>query len=362
MNFTIPADVLLRAARLAKKTSGKFGPQLGVLFQGGGSKLVLTSGDGTLALRQTLDVPSVGQEMVVPAEDLARAAEIFTGEVTAKLHAEKKRWVLTSAGKRRAELPIVLAPDRTDAPRFPNAPDKARTLYANALRTAIERTRCAVSSDAARPHLCQMHLEFCGEALRAAATNGKFMVVYGDLGPQPDDAVGVPAAMFAPLLALLPAEGTVRFAWNGTTMVVDGEGWSVAHGLMEAKFPGWRFVLDGASNHKITLRTEAAELAREVKAASTLARASSALIAEIDDGTIGLCGDGDDGQSASELDVELTPRFAKLRIGISADQTLDVLGSLPPGPIEVGFGAELDPYSIVPGDKSGVAILMPWRV
>lgn len=355
MKFTAPSAILARAAELAKKTSAKHAPFDRVLLQGG-AQLVLTSRTSSLALRQVIDVPALGEEIVVPADALARDTAKLSGEVTAKIDPAKACMVL-AAKPRRFVLPM--STDTEVAPRMPVMGDVSREVFAGTLRTALERVKHAVCLDDTRAHLNGVLIEAHGDALRSVATNGHYMSIYGNRAAGAEASWLFPLAMIAPLLDLLPESGAVRVRWTESHLSVEGAGWTLTQSRFVGEFPTWsQIVPQGAAPVRVT--TDARALGAEIGAAFSLAEKHLVRF-DLADGTLHVHGESHGREASTELAVDAEPRTAKMRFAVNGEYLLAVLGSLPAGECTVGLSAALEPLTVTPADGSSLSVLMPMR-
>lgn len=354
MIFSCESSDLLRAATLAKKHSDD------VAVFAPGDALTITTRKGSLVLRQTLTCAARGEPLTIAADDFARAAKALVGTVAAKMNAEGTRWML-AAGKRRAETG-AMAP-REIPPVIPSG-GEPRTLDAMALRAAIERVVVACSGDVTRPHLCGVQLEFYGDRLQSVATNGHWLMVYGEHAAEPTATLLLPAPLVAVLLDMLPLEGGVVLTAGPSTITVEGAGWAVSHGATEATFPSWRMIVP--AGRSLTIHADRDALAAEVSAVAQttkVLKGSSGVAFTVDGDLAALRSDDGDREGDSSIEVKTQPSGAKGAFGINSGYLLDALRSMPAGDVAFSMsGGELDPLVLEPSDSSGVAVLMPVRV
>lgn len=359
MNFSCPAPLLARAADLAKRCSAKYAPFDRVQLTPG-PQLTITSSAGLLSLRQTIDVPAHGAPMLVSADDFARCAKLFSGEVTAKVDDKRARFVL-AAKPRRSE--IQYASDTADAPKMPAHDGEGREVYASALRTAIERVKHAAHTDSARSHIHGVQLEFFGEAVRSVATNGIGLSSHGALAGEPEAHIFVPMQALPLLFEILPESGAVRIARATGRIFFEGAGWQLAVAAPDAEFPGWRHVIPSPRAERIVVNTKAlaAELSATLAGAEDKGESSGMVRITLDAGTLRIRGESSEREAETELAVDSTPADLRAKFAVAAPLLLAALAPLPAGECTIGFEGPLDPLTLEPADKSSLSVLMPMR-
>lgn len=271
MNFTVASSALSKAAALAKKHAS-------MVRLDGGSELALVCRNGPLTLRQTVAIPAVGESAHVSTDDLARVAKTLTGTLTVRPHNDRTRLAFT-AGKRRAEAGLIDGIDVLPA-ELPEAVGVARVLDAATFRTLLTRVRAGSSNDVARPHLCGVLLEYGDERLLSVATQGHWLIAFGDASVEYPTKLLLPGALVAVLLDMLPTEGTVALSVSASAILVVGDGWAVAHAMLDATFPAWRQNIP--AGRSLTLHVERDAFIAEV--AAVLGIVESLVVFTIDGG------------------------------------------------------------------------------
>lgn len=360
MKFSAPAAELARAADLAKRCSAKYAPFDRVLITPG-PQLSITSASGVAVLRQTIEVPAQGEPLSVPANDFARAAGLFSGEVACAIDAKKARLAF-AAKPRRSEIQFALVTNDYEAPRLPAHGD-TRDVLAAPLREAIERVKHAVCGDATRPHIHGVLVELVGDRVRALAANPAGLSVFGSLEGEPDAAMFLPAPLLPLLIDLLPEGGAVQFAQTPSHLIFEGRGWTLAGAKAAGEFPGWRHILPQkrAESFSVLTRALTAELAATLAGAESGGDASGRVHLAIEGGLMRLRGSSSDREAESELAVTPTPGDLAARLAISAPLLMGVLGAISTDECTVGLEGPLDPITVTPSDGSALSVLMPMR-
>lgn len=359
MNFTAPAALLARAADLAKRCSAKYAPLDRVLLTPG-PQLTITSSAGLLSLRQTIDVPAHGPAVLVPADDFARCAKLFSGEVVAKIDEKKARFTL-AAKPRRSE--IQYTSDTSGAPKMPTHDGETREVYANALRVAIERVKHAATTDAALSHMHGVRAEFIGDGVRAVAASNRGLTAHGALAGDPEAHVFLPMQSLPLLSELLPDSGSVRVARSEGRAFFEGAGWLLSIAAPAGEYPAWRAYIPEARKARILVDAKAlaSELAVTLAGAEDKGDTSGRVHIALDAGTLRIRGESTEREAETELAVDSEPAGLRAKFSIAAPILLGALGALPPGDCSIGVDTELAPITVEPADKSSLSVLMPMR-
>jgi DNA polymerase III subunit beta len=243
------------------------------------------------------------------------------------------------------------------------------TLSAGELRTLIDRTRFAISTEETRYYLNGIYLHATdsgGKAmLRAVATDGHRLAQV-EL-PLPSGAKGMPGVI-VPRKTVLElaklvedADGEVRIELSPSKIRVSTARVVLTSKLIDGTFPDYERVIPQGNDKKMEVDNTA--FAQAVDRVSTLSSDKGrAVKLTITDGKLILSvNNPDSGSATEELPVEYG--FDPLEIGFNARYLLDISGQLESGTAEFQLADPGSPTMVRDGkDVSALYVLMPMRV
>jgi DNA polymerase-3 subunit beta len=340
-----------------------------VLIEAKDGKLALSATDMDLAIRE--EVPAeVGKAASTTAAahtlyDIVRklpegsqvALELASGGGQLTLRAGRARFSLSCLPV--DEFPVMSAGELPH--NF--------TLEAASLRSLIDRTRFAISTEETRYYLNGIYLHAAKadrtEFLRAVATDGHRLARFQM--PLPDGAKGVPGVIVprkavnevrklieetTEAVEVSLSETRVRFAFDSVVLTSK---------LIDGTFPDYERVIP-ADNDKV-MEVNPREFAQAVDRVSTISKDQSrAVKLALARGTLTLSASGQDTGSATE-EIEVGYAGDGLEIGFNARYLLDIAQQIEGDGCQFVMADAASPTIVRDGaDASALYVLMPMRV
>ncbi|AWT46702.1 MerR family transcriptional regulator [Streptomyces actuosus] len=226
------------------------------------------------------------------------------------------------------------------------------------LAAALDAVRFAAGSDPDLPMLAGVLFDIEGAALSVAATDRYRMAVAriastGYDGPRVQAIVPLPLA--DAMRALLDGEEQVRLALDGDRVSLTAGDRQTAGRCLDHDFPDYRRLVQLPEGRRAVVGTAALQEAlksgpvrRGELSKQDGEHCDVSVLRVVDDGTVTLCEDGDEGQD----DVAVNRRFL-----------LDALTAGDRDELILEFGAPTAPIAIRrPDDERALSILMPVRL
>lgn len=373
MKFAVDRDALLKSLSHVQSAVERRNtvPILGnvkLAADQAGGRLLLTTTDMELEINETLAVSvTAGGATTVPAHTLFEIIRKLPDTSKVELALDEKGTTVTvKAGRSQFRLSCLPAAD------FPElgAGDYACSfkIPANVLRTLIDKTKFAMSSDEARHYLNGIyihHMDVDGVAmLRAAATDGHRLARFEM--PLPSGAEDMPAIILprkavteirkliedagdAVEIAISPNKA--RFTFNQvvlTTRLIDGT------------YPEYERVIPKDNNNIIEVDPKA--LTAAVDRVSTISDKTRSVKLAVSGKTLTLSAQAADSGSATE-EVEINNDTTQIEIGFNARYLLDCSTLIEGDACRIAFADLAAPVVVKDsGDPSALYVLMPMRV
>jgi len=340
-----------------------------VLIECEGDAVTLTATDMDLTITET-----TGASVANPGAVTAPAHMLFDivrklpdgVEVGLTSQSDTGRMILT-AGKARFELSTL---PREDYPSLDGAPMPISfEIPAEELKTLIERTRFAISTEETRYYLNGIYLHALGEgasaALRAVATDGHRLARFETVlptGAGEMPGVIVPRKTVGELAKLLDGgEENVRVSLSDSRIEFRFSDVTLSSKLIDGTFPDYERVIPTANDKSMSV--DKATFAHAVDRVSTIASAESrAVKLAVSAGRLNLSANSPDrGQANEEIEVEYGS--SDLEIGFNARYLLDIATQLSGDSAEFVFADAGSPTLVKDKDSASVLyVLMPMRV
>ena len=340
-----------------------------VLIECEGGAVTLTATDMDLTITET-----TGASVANPGAVTAPAHMLFDivrklpdgVEVGLTSQSDTGRMILT-AGKARFELSTL---PREDYPSLDGAPMPISfEMPAEELKTLIERTRFAISTEETRYYLNGIYLHAMGEgasaALRAVATDGHRLARFETVlptGAGEMPGVIVPRKTVGELAKLLDAgDENVRVSLSDSRIEFRFSDVTLSSKLIDGTFPDYERVIPTANDKSMTV--DKGTFANAVDRVSTIASAESrAVKLAVSAGRLNLSANSPDrGQANEEIEVEYGS--SDLEIGFNARYLLDIATQLSGDSAEFVFADAGSPTLVKDKDSASVLyVLMPMRV
>ncbi len=340
-----------------------------VLLDGQGSALTLTATDMDLAITETVPA-EIGQAgaTTAPAHTLYDIVRKLPdgAQVEIETDAEAGQMAIR-AGRSRfnlATLPVEDFPTMSGGD-LPNV----FSLEAEDLRTLVDRTRFAVSTEETRYYLNGIYLHAAddegGAMLRAVATDGHRLARVQI--PMPDGGEGMPGVI-VPRKAIgelrkLIDETTdpVEIALSDTRVRITFDDAVLTSKLIDGTFPDYQRVIP-TGNDKV-LSVDRNSFAEAVDRVSTISSEKSrAIKLAVGTGMLTLSATSAENGSAVE-ELEVSFEHDQLEIGFNSRYLLDITSQIESDGAEFVLADSSSPTIVRDGDdQSALYVLMPMRV
>ncbi|MFF7134287.1 MULTISPECIES: MerR family transcriptional regulator [unclassified Streptomyces] len=234
------------------------------------------------------------------------------------------------------------------------------TVAAPELAAALDTVRFAASTDPELPMLCGVLFDIEGESLHVVATDRYRMAVAraGVDGPEGYDGsrvqVIVPTPLADAMRALSHGEGPVRLSLDGDQVTLEAGDRQAAGRCLDHDFPDYRRLLPQAGDRRALVEVADFRRALETGPArrdETGTHDLSVLRVE-EDGTVALCGDGDDRAESRQGHVAVNRAFLLDALAAGGRDRLVLEVTSPTAPIAIRR----------PDDEGGFSVLMPVRL
>lgn len=372
MKFTVDRDALLKSLSHVQSAVERRNtvPILGnvkLAADQAGGRLLLTTTDMELEINETLAVAvATGGATTVPAVTLFEIIrKLQGGSVEMALDANGTT-VTVKAGRSQFRLSCLPAADFPELGTGQFASEFK--IPANILRTLIDKTRFAMSTDEARHYLNGIYIHAMDvndvPMLRAAATDGHRLARFEM--PLPAGAEDMPAIILprkavgeirklieeagdAVTIALSPNKA--RFSFNQvilTTRLIDGS------------YPEYDRVIP--KDNKNTIEVDPKAFTAAIDRVSTISDKTRSVKLVVSGKTLTLSAQAADAGSATE-EVEINNDQTSIEIGFNARYLLDCSTLIEGDACRIAFADLAAPVIVQDsGDPAALFVLMPMRV
>lgn len=341
-----------------------------VLIKAQGDAISLSTTDMDLEIAESLPAKvEVQGETTVPAFMLNEIVRKFPSGSLVDVSLDGTGSTMTiKAGRSRFKLSCLPVDD------FPNLDTGEMTtnfsLSANELRTLIDRTSFAMSTEETRYYLNGIYVheaEVDGEKLlRAVATDGHRLARFEM--PLPQGAVGMPSIILprkavgqirkladetAGNVEISMSQSKVRFSFDHTVLISK---------LIDGTFPDYDRVIPSGNDKIVTLDPKLFSAA--IDRVSTISEGKTRAIKMIFDGSnVTISASSQDAGSATE-EIELNEASdAKMEIGFNAKYLLDITTRINGDVVKLSLCDSSAPTILQDSDSpNALYVLMPLRV
>ncbi|AEA22287.1 DNA polymerase III subunit beta [Pseudonocardia benzenivorans] len=343
MKFRVERDVLADAAAWVARSLPARPPVPvlgGVLIEGGGDPgaetLTVSGFDYETSARVELDA-TVGDpgQVLVSGRLLADITRALPSKPV-DLVVDGSRATI-NCGNSRFSLPTMPV---EDYPQLPAMPQRAGSVAADVLASAVAQVAVAAGRDDTLPMLTGVRLEIEGSRLTLAATD-RFRLAVRELDWEPEDpsastAVLIPARTLADVAKALSGSGTVEIALSaGDGMLgMTGSGRRATTRLLDAEFPRFRQLIPAESTTNAEI--EVATLVEAIKRVALVADRVAQIRLEFGEDGLRLAAGGDDVGSAEE-EIPCALQGEPLTIAFNPSYLLDALGALHTERVQLSF-------------------------
>jgi DNA polymerase-3 subunit beta len=337
-----------------------------VLLQTADTGLQLTATNLEIGIRQ--GIPAEVQEeggITVPARLLTDFVSGLPDE-SIQMTLDKKTQSLAVKSQRFDAT--IRGIDPADFPPVPAAVEGRKvTLDPGDLKTAIEQTVIAASSDEGRPVLTGVYVQLNGGKATFAATDGHRLAVK-TLGVEAEaaetDTIVIPARALSELSRILKGgDGGIEVTVGAQKNQVFFKSRDVElmSRLIEGTYPNYQQVIPKDSTTSITAKTQ--DLLFTTKMVSLFSKdAANVVKFKAEAGKLTLTANTSEvGQNVAAVEAKIEGN--DLQVAFNSKYLLDVLGIIGSDEVTLGFTGPLNPGLIKPvGSDSYLYIIMPVRV
>jgi len=334
-----------------------------VLIEAQGTELRLTATDMDIAIVEAVPA-SIGTEgsTTAPAHTLYDIVRKLPDGAQVELGKEEDRLELRSG---RSRFTLQTLPTE-DFPMMTGGDLPHRFgLEASLLRSIVDRTRFAISTEETRYYLNGIYMHAAGEIMRAVATDGhRLAKVEASL---PDGAQGMPGVIVprktvGELRKLIDeTDGSVEVALSDSRVRFAFDKVELTSKLIDGTFPDYERVIP-AGNSKM-MQVDCKAFADAVDRVSTIATEKMrAVKMAIAPGVMTLSASSQDSGSAVE-EIEIGYDNDALEIGFNSRYLLDISGQVESGQARFEMADASSPTIVRDvEDDSALYVLMPMRV
>jgi DNA polymerase-3 subunit beta len=340
-----------------------------VLLEGGNGSLTLSATDMDLAINETVPAETAQEgSTTAPAHTLYDIVRKLPDGAQVEIETDAAAGqLLIRAGRSKFNLATLPVED------FPtmSGGDMPHTfiLEAEELRTLVDRTRFAVSTEETRYYLNGIFLHAADQdgtnVLRAVATDGHRLArVQLPMPDGGDDIPGVivPRKAIGELRKLIEeTTDPVEIALSDTRIRMTFDGAVLTSKLIDGTFPDYERVIP-KDNDKI-LTVDRSAFAQAVDRVSTISSEKSrAIKLAVAPGQLTLSATSAENGSASE-ELEVVYDESEIEIGFNSRYLLDITAQIENDNAEFVMADSSSPTIVRDsGDESALYVLMPMRV
>jgi DNA polymerase III subunit beta len=332
----------------------------GILLEASGGKLRLAATDMELSLQVAVTAKVEGDGTVVlPGRTLVDIARLLPEDEVTIEHRAAESVVHVVAGSASYTLHTY---NPEDFPRLPDlAGTQTFTVDREALLETISRVARAASRDEARPVLTGLLVQFAGDKLVMAGTDGYRLAVKETklAAPAPELEAIVPSRALQELSRLVGdgAEIAVGVQENQVFFSVDGT--LLTTRRIDGQFPNYRQLLPEAFEHELTVPR--GELLDVVRRAAVMIQRATPLQLRFAEGEVTVIARTHEvGESRESMPVAYTGE--PLEIGFNAEFLREGLESVDGDDVHVKLISPLRPAVLTDEGGDFTYLVMPIRL
>ena len=336
-----------------------------VVLKAEDGQLVLTATDMDMDIVETVAAAVMEPGMITtPAQLLFEIVRKLPDGAEVEISAGDDGQVKISAGRSSFNLPTLPV---DDFPAINAAPMACEfTLAAAELKSLIENTRFAVSTEETRYYLNGIYLHLAdGQMLRAVSTDGHRlarsqmdMPANAELMP----SVIIPRKAVGEMSKLIDEyEGDIKIGLTDSRARFSFGSVDVTTKLIDGTFPDYQRVIPTENNH--IMQVSVAGFKDSVDRVSTVSSEKTRSVKmKLSPGSLTLSATSADAASATES-LEVSYDGAEIEIGFNARYLLDIANQIDGDMMEFALSDSAAPTVIcAPGDDANLFVLMPMRV
>jgi len=330
-----------------------------LLLEARGQSLYVTASDLSITVRALL-AATVEEEGAITLDAkrlLAIAREL--PEVEVEITTRSAGSVHLACGAALFRLNGISAEDFPEPPKIANP--KTLTIEKKVLRSMLEKTAYATSSDVSREVLTGVYLELQDNRLSVVATDGRRLALVEQEvdGARENLNLVVPSRAVHEIISILEGEGVATISATPKMMVLDAGSVTVMTTLIEGKYPNYRQVIPGKSEIGATLSRELfLNVLRRVSLVMGQ-RGTSAKVNLSKDGLMVTLSDPDIGEAQEQMPAKYSGR--EMVISFNPAYLMDPLKYLVSDEITLELTDETSP-AVIKGDEPFLYVVMPVRL
>lgn len=282
------------------------------------SNVLVDTSDGTIQMVATdsevavrLRVPGAVQETgrtTVPARKLADLTRQLPDGAEIHIEATANEQIHLTSGRSSFRM-IGLAAD--DFPKVGLAAEGGFTVDAPIVRTMLEKTQFAASTEETRYFLNGVYLHLSPEWMRFVATDSRRLAMMSHPAEglvKKEMGVILPIKAVDEILRAFPGDEEIRIAFQDNLIVFGTENATLTSRLIEGEYPAYPQIVGQVKDNPITLTANREALLNVLSRVSLFANPKTLGVRfEAGEGALRVSTNSQDfGEAKDELDVELT--------------------------------------------------------
>ncbi len=332
----------------------------GILLEASGGNLRLAATDMELSLQVSVPAKVEGDGAVVlPGRTLVDITRLLPADEVTLEHSAAESVVHVTSGSARYTLHTF---NPEDFPRLPDTTDtQTFTVGREALLETIGRVARAASRDEARPVLTGLLVQFAGDKLIMAGTDGYRLAVKETAlaAAAPDLEAIVPSRALQELSRIGGESGEIAVGVQENQVFFSVDGVLLTTRRIDGQFPNYRQLLPETFEHELTVPR--GELLDVVRRAAVMIQRATPLQLRFADGEVTVVARTHEvGESQESMPVAYTGE--PLEIGFNAEFLRDGLESVEGDDVHLKLISPLRPAVLTDAGGDFTYLVMPIRL
>jgi DNA polymerase-3 subunit beta len=309
--------------------------------------------------------------ITIPAKKLADIVRELPSSTNSGESAKVK---LTTQANDRVEINCENAKFRivglTDEefPPLPELGDDFFTLNSDILRSMIQRTIFAISTEETRHFLNGIYFCVNSESVKMVATDGKRLAVtvYQPTEPaEKEISVIIPTKAVNNILKTFTDDENVKIALLENQIAFASQNMTLISRLIEGEYPDYKAVMSPAMNNEVKMVASTDNLLSVIRRVSLLANPKTPSIKmEFKEAELTVSASTPElGEAQEQMEVEV--EGGSVEIAFNARYVMDVLRNIESDKVLFKFRDSLSPVLVMPSEEGGqnyMCVIMPMRL
>ncbi len=309
--------------------------------------------------------------ITIPAKKLADIVRELPSSTNSGESAKVK---LTTQANDRVEINCENAKFRivglTDEefPPLPELGDDFFTLNSDILRSMIQRTIFAISTEETRHFLNGIYFCVNSESVKMVATDGKRLAVtiYQPTEPaEKEISVIIPTKAVNNILKTFTDDENVKIALLENQIAFASQNMTLISRLIEGEYPDYKAVMSPAMNNEVKMVASTDNLLSVIRRVSLLANPKTPSIKmEFKEAELTVSASTPElGEAQEQMEVEV--EGGSVEIAFNARYVMDVLRNIESDKVIFKFRDSLSPVLVTPSEEDGqnyMCVIMPMRL